>query len=148
MATRVKKAAAVKAEPPVPTAADRATDSAAALFPAYQGWADLGRDSVTAVIQANAALAEGLGAIGLEMLGGARLDFEAVAQTAAALLEAKTLDDVIQLNGDLARSSFEAMLERSARLSEMSVKVANETLAPFGGRLEAAIAKLTKPVAA
>ena len=149
MATRAKKGTAVKAEATVPTvAADQATDSTAASLPAYQEWADLGRDSVTAVIQANAALTEGLGAIGLEMLGGARVDFEAVAQTATALLGAKTLDEVIQLSSDLAKSSFEAMLGRSARLSEMSVKVANEALAPFGGGFEAAVVKLTKPIAA
>jgi hypothetical protein len=40
------------------------------------------------------------------------------------------------------------MLARSAKLSEMGVSVANEALAPLGGRVEATFAKFTKPLAA
>ncbi len=38
-------------------------------------------------------------------------------------------------------------IERSQKLSEMSVKVANEALAPIGSRVEATVQKLAKPLA-
>jgi hypothetical protein len=110
--------------------------------------ADLGRENAAALAKSNLALSEGLQAIGEEVLGYARLSFESASKTAKALLGAKTLDEVIKLNSDLARTSFETMMARSARLSEMSVTVANETLAPLGGRVEATISKMTKAVAA
>jgi phasin family protein len=83
-----------------------------------------------------------------EFFGCAKIAFESVTQTAAALLAAKTLEDVVQLNTDFAKTSVESMLSNSAKLSELSVRVANEALAPLGGRIEATLAKLTKPIAA
>jgi len=124
--------------------------TAAALFPTlnYDEFTELGRENLSAVVKANEAFSEGIEAIGKEILGYARSSLESASQAAAALLGAKTLDEVVQLNTELAKSSIETMLQRSAKLSELGVSVANETLAPFGGRVEAAIAKLTKQLAA
>ena len=53
-------------------------------------------------------------------------------------------------NGDveLAKSNIELMMARSAKLSEIGITVANETLIPLGSRVEATLAKLSKPIAA
>jgi phasin family protein len=117
-------------------------------FAGYEELADLGRENFAAVLRANAALSEGLEAIGKEMMGYARTSFESAAETAAALLGAKTLEDVVQLNSDFARTYVERLIERSQKLSDMSVKVANETLAPLGSRVEATVQKLGKQLAA
>jgi phasin family protein len=87
-------------------------------------------------------------AIGQELLTYAKNSLESASHTATALLEAKTLDEVIQLNTDLAKSSFEALLARSAKISEMGVTIASEALAPWGGRMEATLAKFAKSPAA
>src|SRR6266851_3226500 len=97
---------------------------------------------------ADAALTDGLEAIGKEVMGYARNSFENAAETATALLGAKTFEDVVQLNTDFAKASFERMIEGSTKLSEMGVKVANEALAPLGDRVEATFQKLGKPLAA
>ena len=107
--------------------------------------ADLGRENLAAVAQANRALSEGMQAIGQEILLYARSSLESASHTATALLGAKTLDEVIQLNSDLAQESLKALLSRSAKLSEMGVTVASETLAPLGVRVEATITKFAKP---
>ncbi|HUZ73135.1 MAG TPA: phasin family protein [Stellaceae bacterium] len=125
---------------------------AAAPFPtlgldslSLESLADLGRENLAAVAQANRALSEGMQAIGQEILLYARSSLESASQTATALLGAKTLDEVIQLNSDLAQESLKALLARSAKLSEMGVTVASETLAPLGVRVEATITKFAKP---
>lgn len=118
------------------------------MFQGYEGWADLGRENFAAVLKANAALSEGLEAIGKEVFVYARRSFEQAAETATALLGAKTIEDVFELNTALAKANITGMIERSAKLSELSIKVANETLAPLGGRMEATIHKLSKPLAA
>jgi len=123
-------------------------EAAAALFAGYEELADLGRENMAAVLRANAALSSGLEAIGKEVILYARSSFEQAAETATALLGAKTFEDVFQLNSEFAKSNFERLLERSTKLSEMSVKLANEALAPLGGRVEATIHKLAKPLAA
>jgi phasin family protein len=123
-------------------------EAAAALFAGYEQLADLGRENFAAVLRANAAWSEGLEAIGKEVILYARSTFEQAAETATALLGAKTLEDVLQVNAQFAKANFERMVERSAKLSEMGVKVTSEALAPLGGRVEAAIHRLAKPIAA
>ncbi len=146
MATKVKKPATAEA------AAIELNGAAAAapavLFVGYEELADLGRENFAAVLRANAALTEGFEAIGKEVMGYARNSLENAAEAAAALLAAKTFEDVVQLNTDFAKASFERMVERSTKLSEMGVKVANEALAPLGDRVGATFQKLGKPLAA
>jgi phasin family protein len=122
--------------------------AASAFFAGYEQLAQLGRENFTAAVRANAALSQGLEAIGKEVILCARRSFEQAAETATALLAARTVEDVFQLNTAFAKAQFERMIERSAKLSEMGVKVANETLAPLGGRFEATLKQLTKPIPA
>jgi phasin family protein len=154
MATKTKKPAAAIAvagdEKKERNGEARAIEASVATFAftGYEELADLGRENFAAVLRSNAALTEGLEAIGKEMIGYARHSFESVAETATALLGAKTFEDVVQLNTEFAKASMERLIERSQKLSEMSMKVANETLAPLGTRVEAAVQRLAKPVAA
>src|ERR1700735_4523712 len=83
---------------PVPSVAAPANGEATApMFHGYEGWADLGRENFAAVLKANAALSEGLEAIGKEVFVYARRSFEQAAETATALLGAKTIEDVFEL---------------------------------------------------
>jgi phasin family protein len=120
------------------------------MFPtiSMEDLADLGRENLAAVTKANLALSEGFQAIGQEILVYTRSALESAGAMATALLAAKTLDEVIQLNTDHAKANLETLLARTAKISEMGVNVANEALAPLGSRVEAAFAKLSKPLAA
>jgi phasin family protein len=114
----------------------------------YAQLADLGRENFAAVLRANAALSEAFEAIGKEMIGYARSSFESAAETATALLGAKTLEDVVELNTAFARVNLDQLMAHSAKLSEMGVKVASAALAPLGSRVEATLQTLTKPLPA
>lgn len=146
MATKVKKPVTAEA-----TAAELNGAVAAApagVFAGYEELADLGRENFAAVLRANAALAEGMEAIGKEVMGYARNSLENAAEVATALLAAKTFEDLVQLNSDFAKASFERIVARSTKLSEIGVKAANEALAPLGDRVEATFQKLSKPLTA
>jgi phasin family protein len=147
MATKVKKLATADA---AAAEFDGAADAAvpAGVFAGYEELADLGRENFAAVLRANAALTEGMEAIGKEVMGYARNSLENAAEAATALLAAQTFEDLVQVNSDFARASFERLVARSTKLSEMGVKVANEALAPLGDRVEATFQKLGKPLAA
>lgn len=120
-------------------------EAAAALFAGYEQMAELGRANFAAMLRANAALSQGLEEIGKEVILYARRSFEQAAETATALLGAKTFEDVFQLNSEFAKANLERLIERSAKLSEMGVKVASEALAPLGGRVEATLQTLSRP---
>jgi len=127
-----------------------ARDPLPPLFPtlSFESLADLSRDNLAAVAKANQVFAEGMQAIGDEIMTYAKSTLETAGQTATALLGARTLDEVIQLNSDLAKTSMETLLARSAKISEMGVTLASETLAPIGDQVEATLAKLKQPLAA
>ena len=73
---------------------------------------------------------------------------EASAQAAKALLAARTLREAVDVQTDFAKSSFDKLVAESTKLSEISVKVANEAAEPISARVNAAIEKILKPVAA
>jgi phasin family protein len=138
-----------KTKKPATTAIGAKADgeAAAALFAGYEELADLGRENMAAVVRANTALSSGLEAIGKEVILYARSSFEQAAETATALLAARTFEDVFQLNSEFAKANLERLIEGSAKLSEMGIKLANDALAPLGGRVEATIHRLGKPLA-
>ncbi|HXQ49583.1 MAG TPA: phasin family protein [Stellaceae bacterium] len=151
MAVKPKKAETVPATLPGPISSEFATPQAwGPLFSAMnlESFADLGRENIAAVTKANVLWSEGVQAIGQEILTYAKSSLKSASHTATALLGAKTLDEVIQLNSDLAKETLETMVERSAKLSEMGVSLASEAMAPIGGRVEATFAKLGRPLAA
>jgi hypothetical protein len=96
--------------------------------------ADFGRENLAAVTKANLALSEGIQAMSQEIFGFAQVSFASAAKTASALLAARTLDEVVELSSAHARLSFASLAQRSAKLSEMGVSIASETLAPFVAR--------------
>ena len=96
-----------------------------------ESFADLGRENLAAVTKANLALSEGIQAMSQEIFGLAQLSFASAAKIASALLAARTLDEVVELSSAHARSSFETLAARSAKLGEMGVSIASETLAPL-----------------
>jgi len=151
MAVKAKKSAAAAASAVSDEMTEVAGESALNGFNHYvsnfQELADLGRDNFAAVVQCNAALTQGFEAISKEVLGYARTSFESAAATTAALLAAKTFEDVVQVNSEFAKASFERLVERTAKLSEMGVKVANEAFAPLGTSVETTVQKLTKSAA-
>jgi phasin family protein len=140
---KAKKAATVAA-----VAKEANGEAAATLFANYERLNDLGRENFAAVLRANAALSQGLEEIGKEVILYARRSFEQAAETATALLGAKTFEDVFQLNSEFAKTNLERLIERSAKLSEMGAKVANDALAPLGSRVGATLHTLSKPGAA
>jgi len=73
---------------------------------------------------------------------------ENVAQTAKALLAAKTLREAADLQNDWAKASFDKLVAEGTKVSELSVKVANEAFQPLNARMNVAVEKLFKPVTA
>jgi phasin family protein len=151
MAVKPKKADSVPTALPSPLPGELTMPQAwAPMFSGMnlESFADLGRENIAAVTRANVVWSEGVQAIGQEILTYAKSSLASASHTATALLGAKTLDEVIQLNSDLAKATLETLVERSAKLSEMGVSLANEAMAPLGGRVEATLAKLGRPLAA
>jgi phasin family protein len=148
MATKTLKKIPTRLEDTAATTQAQVQESSAQLFKAYDELSQLGQGNLEAVVAANQALAKGAEEISKEIFGIAQTSFENAASVAQAFMGAKTLQDVIELNNAVAKNALEHFLANSAKLSEMAFKVTSEAAQPLKARVDAAIEKLAKPLAA
>jgi phasin family protein len=99
--------------------------------------ADLARANVEAVVEASRVAAEGARAIGQEAVSSSRDGFEQAADAIRSLAEAKSPTEYLQLQGDIARASFDRAVAESSRLTESLVKLAGQAFQPLSNRASA-----------
>jgi phasin family protein len=99
--------------------------------------ADLARANVEAVVEAGRVAAEGARAIGQEAVSSSRDGFEQAADAIRSLAEAKSPTEYLQLQGEIARASFDRAVAESSRLTESFVKLAGEAFQPLSNRASA-----------
>jgi phasin family protein len=99
--------------------------------------ATLTRSNVEAVVEASRVAAQGARSIGQEMISTGRDRVEQAADAVRTLAEAKSPTEYMQLQGDIARSSFDRMVAESSRLAETMVKLAGEAFQPLSNRATA-----------
>jgi phasin family protein len=119
-----------------------------AMFKGYGDFAALGQENVDAVVKSGNIAAKGFEALSKEMMAFARSSLEGNVAATKAILGAKDLREAVDLQSKYTRKSFDQALAESAKLTEMSVKVANEAIQPIQARVTVAVGKLIKPVAA
>ena len=89
----------------------------------------------TAFAEAQAALARGFEAIAVEIAGMTRSGIAAASDAAIALLGARNFSAAVDIKAGLARRGVDAVIEDSARLSDIGVKAAGEASRPMLARL-------------
>ena len=110
------------------------TDAALPPMPNYADFVEFGRDAIEAAMGSNAALSAGLEAIGQEVTQYAHTAFENAGATARSLLGARTFEDVVRLQTDFAKRSFEGFVERSAKLSDLGCSLVGASMGAWGVR--------------
>src|SRR3546814_5731394 len=84
----------------------------------------------------------------LELMSIAQSAVEANIAATKALLGAKSVRELVDLQTEFSRSRFESLLAESAKLTELGLSLAGNTAAPIQARLNATVEKLVKPQAA
>jgi hypothetical protein len=88
----------------------------------------------SAVAEAQTALARGFERAAVEATGIGRSGMAATADAAVALLGARTFAEAIEINAGLARRGVDAMLEGSAKLSEIGAQALADASKPLLAR--------------
>jgi len=114
----------------------------------YEDLSKFSKENLDAYVTAGTTVAKGLETIGKAWVAFTQETFEASAQVAKALLSAKTLREAVDVQTDFAKTTFDKLVAEGTKVSEISVKVANEAVEPLNARLNATIEKFLKPVAA
>jgi phasin family protein len=119
-----------------------------AFFRGFDEFATIGKQNLDALVAANTLVAKSFEQIGKEVAVYTQSSLESAASAAKALFGAKTLKDVIAVNNDFAKASFESFVANSTKISEIGVKAANEALQPISAQVNVAIGRLKRPIAA
>ena len=131
----------------VETASEQAEQAGAAVTQGYDDFAALQKEGFEALVKAGEILARGAEAIGKEYFAFAQHTAEANGEAAKALLGAKSVQEIVELQGEFVRVSLDKSVDESGKLSEMSLKIASEALEPLQKQMTAAVEAGMKPLA-
>lgn len=153
-AAKPKNATQAKAEP-------KAAEQASAMgYPFAFPFADLGRmpqmpqmpevpaiedlmafaqGNLEAALKAGAILAEGTREVNTLVMDGVKASVEESAAATQALMDCHSLPDLLELNSGFARTAFETSLSESKKISEASLKTAEDAVEPLAERFALAV---------
>jgi len=97
-------------------------------------FADLTRGNVEAIVASSKVAAKGVETLGQDAAEYGRKSFEDASAAFKSFAEVKSATDFFKLQGDFARSAFDAAVAESARLSETVLKLANDVAEPINSR--------------
>jgi phasin family protein len=118
------------------------------MFKGYDELNQLNKANLDAVVASTTTFAKGFEAISRELMSFAQGSIEANVSKSKKVFGVKSLQDLFELQSDLARSNFDSLMSQSAKLTELSVQVTNEAFEPLQARAQASVEQLLKPVAA
>lgn len=127
---------------------EAAVNAGAEMFKGYEDVAGFGKENIDAIMTTSAVLSKGMQDLNKVWFALAQ---EALEQNVAAtkrILGSKSVVEVVEIQSDLAKASYDKVMTESRRLSDMSIKLAEEASAPITGRVNTAMEAFTKPFAA
>lgn len=119
-----------------------------ALYKSYDQLNTFGKENLEAVVASGSIVAKGVENLSKEVFALAQSSFETSMNAAKAFMGVKSLRDVVDLQSEVSRSQFDRFMADSAKLTELSLKVANEAFQPIQARFNVALEQLLKPAAA
>ncbi|WP_244559339.1 MULTISPECIES: phasin family protein [unclassified Azospirillum] len=118
------------------------------VFTAFDDVAGFHKENVDAFVASSTILAKGFEALSKELLAFTQGQYEQSVSTAKALLAVKSVKELVDLQTEFAKSSFDAALAEATKVSEAGLKVANQAAEPITARVNATVEKLSKIKAA
>jgi len=108
---------------------------------------DLGKGNVEAMVASTKVAAKGVEKIGQEVAEYSRKSFEEASSAIRGFAQVKSPTDLFRLQGDFARTQFDAMIAESSRMSETMIKLAGDMFEPLTSRYSVAAERVKSAVA-
>ncbi|MAI61214.1 MAG: hypothetical protein CBB87_01840 [Micavibrio sp. TMED27] len=109
-----------------------------------QETANVGRENVEAFIKSGAIFAKGFEAIVKTASTLTQSAAEKQAQFAKEIINSKTLNEAAEAQNKIAQANFDEFVSGATKISEMSVKLLNDSAAPINEQLTKSMEKVTK----
>ena len=122
--------------------------ASSSVFKGYDEVASLGKDNMDAYVESTEAVARGFETLGKEFISFTQIAMETGMAAARSLAAAKSLGEMIELQRDYSRNSFDSLLSEGAKLTDRSIALANDAMEPLQSRMTVTVEKMMKPLAA
>lgn len=129
-------------------AKEQVEKASAQFLKGYEDLQTFSKDNVDALIQSSSIAVRGAEDLSKELTAYAQASFDKTITTGKAVLTAGSLKELVDLQTEYLKSSYESLVSELTRVQDLATRVANDAAAPLSARANAAIEKLTKPVAA
>jgi len=106
-----------------------------------------GQGNIEAFAKAGQIWAAGVQELGKQVAATAQAQMDQTVATFKALACVKSFKEAVDLQSSLARSSVEKAVAETGKLTDASLKLAEQTLAPLTARVTLAVEKFGRPVA-
>jgi phasin family protein len=127
---------------------EAAVKAGSTAFKGYEDVIAFNKENVDAFVRASTILAKGWQDASKSFFSMSQESFEESVQVSKAMLSAKSLKEVVDMQSSIAKTSFDKIVAESGRLSETSFKLAEKALEPINERVTVAVSKIMKPIAA
>jgi phasin family protein len=105
-------------------------------------YAEFAKGNVEAVVESGKILAEGLQDMGTNLVAEGRSTFETVSSDLKGMAAAKSPTDLIQLQSEMFRKSFDSAMAYGSKNTEAMLKIASDAIAPISSRVSLAVEKV------
>lgn len=105
---------------------------------------DFHKGNIEALVESGKILASGMQDMGRTYVEEAKTAAETVQDDVKKMAAIKSPTEFFQLQGEIARRNFDAMVATTSKNAEMMMKLANEAFAPLSSRASVAAEKFSK----
>lgn len=144
---QVVKASTETVEQVVKASKDAAAKAQTAALQSYEDSVAQAKDAAEAMVKAGTIFTQGLQDIAKQVFSLAQANFEDGVAASQKIFAAKTLHEVVDLQASVAKAQLDRLLAESSRLSDLSAKLVEESVAPLTERVKVAVDKLVKRAA-
>lgn len=102
---------------------------------------DLAKGNVEAAVESGKVLASGMQDLGRSAVEDAKNAYETMTADVKQMAAVKSPTELMQLQGELARRNFDAMIAQTSKNTEAMMKLMNDAFAPISNRISIAIEK-------
>jgi phasin family protein len=99
-------------------------------------------------MQSGDTLAKGLERVNKSVLSYAQYSLDANLSAARQLMSCASVNEAMEIQATLVKSSFDSLLAESSKVSEITASMLKDAFAPLGSQFKDRVEKLWKPLAA
>ena len=119
-----------------------------AFYGGYDDYASLGKANYDAYVSAMNTWSKGFEAIGKEIYAFGQESVEVSVETGKTAMGCKTVNDLMELQNDVSKKTYDKAVSEISKISEMSVKTVNEAVKPIQKSMTETFEKLSRPIVA